>query len=106
MLLVCVIKDEKSGGYKTPFFMASIADVRRQMIMGLRGQDTMVAQFPADFSVWVIGHWNPESGQLDILFEKEFLFNMASVLEQPVSDKKQGESGDVPPINEGGKPNG
>jgi hypothetical protein len=97
--MVVVTKDDKSGAFKDPQVVESLPDLMRSVLSGCRQYpDSMVAQFPGDYTVWQIAEWNPITGQLDVCFNKEFLFNIADLLNQQrpaapaegVQDGKQG----------------
>lgn len=78
--IVCVVKDDKSGSFGSPITVSSIPELVRTMTMSLRTQkDSLLTQFPGDYSVWRVGKWSQDTGMFSELNDREFLFNVASL---------------------------
>lgn len=56
--------DSKSGKFGDCFHAADEADATRGVIIGLRTGKPVFAQFPQDFSLYYVGHFDTDSGLL------------------------------------------
>lgn len=82
-MLAVVIKDEKAMIFNTPMFFSSLPEVIRSLTSLIRQQpNSMLAQFPADYSIWSIGEWDQGTGEMSLLVDKEHLFNMVNIVEK------------------------
>jgi len=63
-LSIYAIKDEKIGIFINPFFVPDIVTAIRSLTIALRGGDSNLKQFPADFSLWQIGTLDEVTGAL------------------------------------------
>lgn len=65
MLQMYSIYDKKSGIYERPFFVKHVAEATRAVQAALNApenQQPWFAKYPADFSLFFVGTWNPDSG--------------------------------------------
>jgi len=64
MKYMYAIKDEKTGAFHDPFFAAHtehvVRSVRRTLSEKRPGDN--YAEFPQDFSLWILGEFNHETG--------------------------------------------
>lgn len=56
--------DSKSGKYNDSFHAEDDADASRGIIMGLRSGKPLFAQFPEDYILYSVGHFDRDSGLL------------------------------------------
>lgn len=79
--MAVVIKDEKTGTFMNPVFFSSIPDIVRQLTAFLRqSPDSLLAQFPQDYSVWHIADWDGQTGVMDMLFDKEWVMGITQLM--------------------------
>ena len=64
MLQMYAIRDSKSGGFDRPFFAKHVAEATRAVQMGLEDPKSAYAKFAEDFSLWLIGTFDPTTGGL------------------------------------------
>lgn len=62
--LLYSLLDSKSGKYGDTFHAADDADATRGVILGLRSGKPLFAQFPEDYSLYAVGHFDRDSGLL------------------------------------------
>lgn len=65
MLQMYSIYDKKSGIYEKPFFVKHVAEATRAVHAGLNGPEDRApwfAKYPADYSLFFVGSWDPASG--------------------------------------------
>lgn len=56
--------DSKSGKFGDTFHAADETDASRGIILGLRSGKPLFAQFPEDYSLYCVGHFDTDSGLL------------------------------------------
>jgi len=86
MLMCYSVKDDKSGAFMGPFFVRNEAQAIRNVAMAMRDPQTMFNQFPGDYSLWKINHFDEETGEVVKSFEH--VLNLI-VLQQKQEEKTQ-----------------
>lgn len=62
--IVVAIYDNKSGTFLDPVFTTGEVNVIRNIQSDLRSETkSMFNQFPADFSIWRLGYFAPDTGE-------------------------------------------
>ncbi|AXL15595.1 nonstructural protein [Microviridae sp.] len=56
------VEDLKAEDYGLPFFAANDDLAKRQLLYGMRNEQTPLNDFPDDFVLWQIGTWTSEDG--------------------------------------------
>lgn len=88
-MLMCVIKDTKTGGHQNPFCVPSLPDLFRSLELSLKqNPQSLIAQFPGDYELWQIADWDAETGILSCLFDKDFICSIAQVLNRGLEKKE------------------
>lgn len=54
--------DKKAVSFSTPFFMPSIPEACRAVAQAGKDGKSMFAQYPADFALYLISHWDHKTG--------------------------------------------
>lgn len=54
--------DKKAVSFSTPFFMPSIPEACRAVAQAGKDGKAMFAQYPADFALYLISHWDHKTG--------------------------------------------
>jgi hypothetical protein len=75
------IKDEKAGAWERPFTARTHGEAERIFKDLVNGNDNMIAKYPEDFSLWHIGDFNPDSGE--ILPQKQTHMGGAATFKNP-----------------------
>lgn len=88
MLKIFCLKDDKHGRFLRPFFATHAGEAYRSITMELRKSQSMLSQFPGDFSLWEFGEWSEESG-LFSLPGAQHLCNLVALMDAP---GKEGEN--------------
>lgn len=57
--------DKKSQKYDTPFYCMSDIFARRQFIMAINNNGSMLSTFKDDFQLYCVGKFNLETGVMD-----------------------------------------
>lgn len=68
--IVCAIHDAASKTYLPPFCVRHQGEARRHFAGSVNGNDNMISQNPADFTLFIIGAYDDEAGaiaQIDLL---------------------------------------
>lgn len=58
------IRDSKSEVYNTPFFQQSNAEAIRSFDKLVKDQSSMVAQYPDDYDLYLIGDYDDQTGTI------------------------------------------
>ena len=66
-LKVFAVRDSKAEAYMNPFFMRSRGEALRAFVSGVNDPQTQLCKFPADFTLFEIGEFDEESGDLVML---------------------------------------
>lgn len=61
--VMCSVKDEKSGVFSNPVFVRTVGEAERGLAMQAR-TDEMMATWPEDFSLYSLGTFNEETGEV------------------------------------------
>jgi len=80
---IFAIKDEKTGAFEKPIIIRSAPDLVRAMETVLKRPEPdgpTWSNWPGDFSVWRLGVWHEDQGTIDVLFEKEWVFAVSSIV--------------------------
>lgn len=56
--------DKKSVSFSNPFFSPSIAEATRAVQMACRDGKAMFANYPADYALYLVAHWDHTTGAL------------------------------------------
>jgi len=75
------IYDKKMGSYMVPMFVKHIVEIQRNMIQVMSNEKSLVAQFPTDFEVYLLGEFNDKTGELTLKSKPEFQFNASDLTE-------------------------
>lgn len=81
------IRDEKMGLYMTPFFSPNLITAMRNLTGALRQKDSMLAQFPGDFSLYKLADFDKETGLFQAN-EPKFMATISSLAQQEVPSGK------------------
>jgi len=85
---VFVLKDDKHGTFKTPFFNTHVGDVLRSVEVALRDPKSTISQFPYDYSLWELGNFEESTGLFALLLTPNHICPVASLL--PVAPSNNG----------------
>ncbi len=66
-MIVCTVYDNKAKYYLNPFITTSQGEALRQFIAAANDALHPFCQFAADFTVWHIGDFDPETGNIVLL---------------------------------------
>jgi len=64
MLKIFTVYDSKAGYHQTPFFMVSTGAAQRGFITILNDPQAPQCLYPADFTLFEIGTYNEETGEI------------------------------------------
>lgn len=56
------VYDKKSSSYLQPFIRKHLADATRALSMALEEKGSPISKWPADFALYLLGHWDPSTG--------------------------------------------
>lgn len=73
------IRDDKLKAYGTPFACRTPGEAERQLKTLVNDQQTKIAQYPEDFSLWTVGYYDDETGKLEPGEKPEHLVNALDV---------------------------
>jgi len=63
--MICfAIKDEKTGAFLSPFFVRHKPDALRSLSRVVNDPDNNLCRFAADYSLWVVGIFDDQTGNL------------------------------------------
>lgn len=77
-----VIRDNKSGIYQTPIFASHLAEVTRGLESAIKKEGIPFNTHTSDFELYVLGTYNPETGQHDLHPNPVHVINLID-LKQP-----------------------
>jgi len=84
------IYDEATQAYMMPFFSPQNASAIRAIVTQLRETESMLAHNPEHFSLYCLGSFNDQNGQLDIMEEHpELIGKMTDYLELSIGQFRQ-----------------
>lgn len=69
------IRDDKLKAYGTPFACRTPGEAERQLKTLVNDPQTKMSQYPEDFSIWSVGHYDDEAGKLIAADKPEHLVN-------------------------------
>lgn len=87
--LVFSIFDEKAAAFGMPFFTVNEAMALRMILATARDQNTNIAQFPGDFTLFVIGEWDEDDGRIEMYPAHKSLGTVLQILaasESPMAE--------------------
>lgn len=58
------IKDNKMGHWMAPMIVRSIVEVTRNLTLTLQQKDNLLSQFPMDYSLYSVGKFDQDQGQI------------------------------------------
>lgn len=59
---VCAIRDELLESYRAPFLAENVDAAKRSLRIAMAGGDRLdLKDSPADFSLWLVAHWNSDT---------------------------------------------
>ena len=64
MMKMFAVYDSKLGAFFTPFFMAHAALAQRAFTATANDPQSQICQHPQDFTLFELGEWNDELGQI------------------------------------------
>lgn len=59
------IFDKKSAAWESPFAARTHGEAERFMSTLVADRNTSIGQFPEDYSLWNVGHFDPMSGRVE-----------------------------------------
>lgn len=62
--VVIAVRDDKAGKFKPAIAVPSVVEAMRGFAKGVTTQGTDLSEYPADFSLWQIGYFDCDSGEL------------------------------------------
>lgn len=62
MFQMYTIYDKKAAIHSNPFYVRHVSEALRNVEIGLQDGKAMFARFPADFALYLVGTFNPETG--------------------------------------------
>lgn len=85
--VVCSIFDRVAQTWSNPFYSVNKEDALRSFRRGILDPNTMFHSNPADYSLYVLGTWNAQSGEL-LPFKKgaQHLSNADDLISVPESN--------------------
>jgi hypothetical protein len=76
------ILDKKALFYGAPICFHNKAEALRAFTEEFKDPNSMVGKYPADFSMWLIAEYNPQTGIITPLPKPEFLEEAANLVEK------------------------
>lgn len=92
---VFAIYDNKVGGFNKPFVLKNKAEAERVLRQTLQGSDTLLARFPQDYNLYILGELDMISGKGEIYSEKVDCGNLSQFLSATEGDSIDGLSADI-----------
>lgn len=90
MMLECfALRDVKAGAYGRPFFCQNKEVATRDVASFVSQGDSVVARFPGDFRVYLLGVFDDASGVFRPLQIPEFVCEVSSLVVKPVEVIKE-----------------
>ncbi len=62
---IFTIRDSKAEAYHNPFFATNIALAIRMLEQTVQDQSTLLAKYPADFELFIIGEFDDQAGLVE-----------------------------------------
>lgn len=63
-MIMTAVKDLKSEHFLTPQFFRSLTDALRNWEIATNEGESMLTRFPADFAIYKLAEFDPESGEV------------------------------------------
>lgn len=73
MLNIFSIYDKKAVQYHQPFYAGNKGLALRMFQEIVEDQKTSISKYPADFSIWILGDYNEQTGEIHPKKMPEFL---------------------------------
>lgn len=64
IIRIFAVLDTKIGSFAQPFFMSTVPAAKRAFMEACNDPSTMLHKHPGDFSLYLLGEFNDENGQL------------------------------------------
>lgn len=58
------VKDLKTGKFATPFVAPNVQVAKRSLKAAMNDLNSIIAQFPEDFSLWLYGYYDENTAEL------------------------------------------
>lgn len=81
------IYDKKSGTWDKPFAARTHGEAERMFAQVLNGGDSLLSQYPDDFSLWFVGKYDSTTGIIQ--GEKHQLIGEGAQFLRPASERNQ-----------------
>lgn len=82
MNLIMAIKDERTE-FNAPFTSKTVQEAERQFATIVKDKDTLVGQFPEDYSLWHLGNYDTMKGTI-IPCEPELLIRAKELVKNEI----------------------
>lgn len=85
------IKDHKTGGFNDPVFATHAPKVVRELALHIKqSPQSPYATFPADYSLWLLGTFQEETGEILPQASPEHIMNFTDIIELYSKEVKNG----------------
>jgi hypothetical protein len=89
MLQAYVIRDNKAGGYMTPFYSLNLQEAIRSFTRAADDSHTNINLFPEDFDLYHLGSFNQDSGEHNLLAKPEFVVTAVKCRRTPMPERHE-----------------
>lgn len=79
-MLHYALLDIKSGEFEPPFRAINDVDAQRGILLGIRSGKPMFAQFPEDYALYFVGHFDTVEGTLVSSGKPRHVVNVSSLV--------------------------
>lgn len=69
------VYDSKAETYLNPFYMKNKGEALRAWTETVNDNQSTMSKYPADFTLFLIGEYNPDTAQISMLDAKETIGN-------------------------------
>lgn len=81
MIKVFTVHDSKASAYLPPFYMRNSGEAIRAFETTAKDPSTQFNKYPKDFTLFEIGSWDEENGQITMLQHPKLLINAAEFIQ-------------------------
>ena len=80
--------DEKAQAYNTPQYLKHPGEAIRMLQTTLSNKDSMVAQYPEDYSLYCLGTFDDNNGKIACTVEPELVIRATELIPPEMEKKK------------------
>ena len=81
------VYDKKMGTYMPPMYVEHLIQIQRTLLKNMQNPESLITQYPEDYSVYILGDWDPKLGEYNLKPKPEFVFDIQDLKGENKNDE-------------------